>query len=155
MATPEDRRSAVERRIARSGLDEARLGKPLSRRARQTRRSLEAYLQAGVMPRYMERLREIETETARLRNEIGAAYRRLRERHGDDQQAFARAWRARAHRWRFDEINELIKDHNEWYPAEARLPLNPRTGDYVTLRGRSYRRRPLGPDWVLEQFPAR
>jgi hypothetical protein len=29
-----------------------------------------------------------------------------------------------------------------------------RTRDYVTINGRSYRRRELGPDWVLEQFPA-
>ena len=37
---------------------------------------------------------------------------------------------------------------------EARLPLDPRTRDYVSIRGRSYRREELGPDWVLEQFPA-
>jgi len=32
--------------------------------------------------------------------------------------------------------------------------MNPRTGDYVPVGGRSYRRPVLGPDWVLEQFPA-
>src|SRR4051795_5013787 len=31
----------------------------------------------------------------------------------------------------------------------------PRTRDYVLLRGRSYRRPELGPEWVLERFPAR
>jgi hypothetical protein len=148
------RRSLVERRIVRSGVDEAREGKPLSRRARQTRRTVEAYLAAGVMPRYMERLREIENERHRLRDRIARAYYLTRERCGDDRDEFARAWRKRAHEWPFDDINELIKQHNDWYPIESGLPLDPRTRDYVPIRGRSYRRTPLGPDWVLEQFPA-
>jgi len=29
------------------------------------------------------------------------------------------------------------------------------TGDYVTVTGRSFRRQPLGADWVLERFPPR
>ena len=29
-----------------------------------------------------------------------------------------------------------------------------RTRDYVKVQGRSYRRPVLGPEWVLEQFPA-
>jgi hypothetical protein len=148
------RRSVVERRIVRSGVDEAREGKPLSRRARQTRRTVEAYLAAGVMPRYMERLREIEAERANLRRRIGRAYRALKEACGDDREAFARRWRERAHAWSFDDINQLIKEHNDWYPIESGLPLDPRTRDYVPIRGRSYRRTPLSAEWVLEQFPA-
>ena len=150
----EPRRSVVERRIVRSGVDEAREGKPLSRRARQTRRTVEAYLAAGVMPRYMERLREIEAERANLRRRIARAYRGLKEACGDDREAFARRWRERAHEWPFDDINQLIKEHNDWYPIESGLPLDPRTRDYVPIRGRSYRRTPLSPEWVLEQFPA-
>ena len=144
----------VERTIARSTIDESGVGKPLSRRARHTRRSVEAYLAAGVMPRHMERLREIEAERKRLRNKIGRTYRRLSEAYGDDREGFASEWRERARHWSFDHINRLISDHNEWYPVEAQLPLNPRTGDYVLIRGRSYRREPLDADWVLEQFPA-
>ena len=128
-------------------------GRPLSRRARQTRRSVEAYLAAGVLPRYMERLREIETERARLGRRIARAYRALEEACGDDREAFARRWRKRAHEWRFDHINQLIEEHNEWYPIESGLPLDPRTRDYVPIRGRSYRREPLSPEWVLERFP--
>jgi hypothetical protein len=148
-----DPRSVVERRIIRSGVDESREGRPLSRRARQTRRTVEAYLATGVMPRYMERLREIEAERAQLRRQIARAYRALEEACGDDREAFARRWRARARSWRFDHINRLIQEHNDWYPIESGLPLDPRTRDYVPIRGRSYRRTPLGADWVLEQFP--
>ena len=154
MAEEERRRSLVERRIVRSGVDESREGKPLSRRARQSRRTVEAYLAAGVMPRYMERLREIEAERANLRRRIGRAYRALKETCGEDRDAFARRRRERADQWSFDEINQLIEEHNDWYPIESGLPLDPRTRDYVPIRGRSYRRTPLGPDWVLENFPA-
>jgi hypothetical protein len=147
-------RSLVERRIVRSGVDESREGKPLSRRARQTRRTVEAYLAAGVMPRYMERLREIEAERRSLRRRLALAYSKLMEKCGDDRDAFARAWRKRVNEWSFDDINQLIQEHNDWYPIESGLPLDPRTRDYVPIRGRSYRRTPLGPDWVFEQFPA-
>ena len=154
MAEEERRRSLVERRIVRSGVDESREGKPLSRRARQSRRTVEDYLAADVMPRYLERLREIEAERANLRRRIGRAYRALKETCGEDRDAFARRWRERADQWSFDEINQLIEEHNDWYPIESGLPLDPRTRDYVPIRGRSYRRTPLGPDWVLENFPA-
>src|SRR4051794_32507981 len=152
----EDPRTPVEKRLARSFVDpEGGYGKPLSRRVRQTKRSVEAYLKAGVMPRYMERLREIETGIRSERRRIARAYAELVEEHGHDPEEFARRWRARVRSWRFDKLNELIREHNEWYPIEANLPMDPRTRDYVLMRGRSYRRPELTPRWVFEQFPAR
>ena len=58
-----------------------------------------------------------------------------------------------AHAPAFDDLNELIRQHNEWYPIERDLPMDLRTRDYVQVNGRSYRRPELGPEWVLEQFP--
>jgi hypothetical protein len=149
-----DPRSPVERRIENTFEDTAGLGRPLSRRARQTRRSVEAYLNAGVVPRYMQRLREVDAEVEAQRSRIERSYRRLQERYGADSEAFARRWLTRARSFRFDAINELIREHNEWYPIEAQLPIDPRTGEYVGLRGRRFRRRELDLEWVLEQFPA-
>jgi hypothetical protein len=146
--------SPVERRIERAYEDTQELGKPLSRRARQTRRSVEAYLKAGVLPRYMERLREIERETEDHKQRLERVYRALQQEHAGDARAFARVWRARARSWRFDRLNELIDEHNEWYPIESQLPMDPRTKDYQRIRGRSYRREPVGADWVLRNFPA-
>jgi hypothetical protein len=88
------------------------------------------------------------------RRGLRAAYAGLREVWGDDRARFARRWHPIARTWRFDDVNDLIRDHNEWYPTESGLPLDPRTRDYVRLRGRSYRRDELGPDWVLDRFPA-
>jgi hypothetical protein len=50
-------------------------------------------------------------------------------------------------------VNDLIERHNRWYPVEARLPMDPRTRDYVKVGGRSYRRDPLDESWILERFP--
>ena len=37
---------------------------------------------------------------------------------------------------------------------ERDLPMDPRTGDYVLIRGRSYRRSRLDAAWILDRFPA-
>jgi len=152
----DDPRTPVEKRLERSFIDpDSGYGKPLSRRTRQTKRSVESYLKGGVLPRYMERLREIETSKRSHRRELERAYRDLREKCGHDPDEFARRWRERVARWPFDAINELIRQHNDWYPIESNLPMDPRTRDYVRLRGRSYRRQELTPEWALEQFPPR
>jgi hypothetical protein len=150
----EDRRGPAERHIVRDlTAGEGGLGRPMSERARHTQRSVEAYLAAGVRPRWMERLLEIDRGVADARRRLADAHSALRDECGPDRARFARRWRAVAAAWRFDELNELIGQHNDWYPIERDLPMDPRTRDYVRIGGRSYRRRELGADWVLEQFP--
>jgi hypothetical protein len=147
-------RSPVERHVRRAMIDdEGGYGKPLSRRQRQTKRTLESYLRAGVVPRYMQRLREIEQERRRQEAWLDRAYRQLAERCAGDADEFERRWRATAESWNFDRLNQLVREHNEWYPIERQLPMDPRTRDYVQIRGRSYRRDELGADWVLDRFP--
>jgi exoribonuclease II len=150
---PEPRRvSAVERRIARSREDDRAAGR-LSEASIRRERTLEGYLKSGLIPRYMERLRDIHTMIDAHRRALAEAHTELRERHAGDDAAFARAWRERVERWSFDEVNELIRQHNEWYPVERQLPFDLRTRDYVLIAGRSYRREELTADWALEQFP--
>jgi hypothetical protein len=101
----------------------------------------------------MERVIEIDRGTAAARRRLERAYRTLQGQYADDPAGFAPAWRAVAESSRFDDLHELIRQHNEWYPIERDLPMDPRTRDYVLLSGRSYRHRELTPEWVLEQFP--
>ena len=152
---PEERNrqlTPVERLLARKREYEGS-GLKLSEHAMQYQRSLEGYFQAGNRPRWMERLAEIEQGTTRARRLLERAYRDLREELGHDAQAFARRWRETAANWDFGEVNERIHQHNEWFPIERQLAVDPRTRDYVKISGRSYRREPLTPEWVLEQFP--
>src|SRR4051812_1089575 len=140
-------RSAAERLVGKDLDASTGLGRELSERARSTQRSVEAYLKAGVRPRWMERIAEIDESIASQRRRFARRYRALREEHGGDRAAFAARWGAIAAEARFDELNELIRQHNEWYPIERDLPMDLRTRDYVLIAGRDYRRPLLGPEW--------
>ncbi len=124
------------------------------RRALADPRSIERYIRSRVMPRFIERLREIEDDKVEHGVRLGRAYARVRRTHGADPLAFEQRWRTLASEWRFDGVNELIRQHNEYYPIERNLPVDPRTGEYLTVNGRPYWREPLGPEWILELFPA-
>src|SRR6188508_2434390 len=144
--------SAAERLVKKDLDGSSGLGKPISSRARLSQRTVESYLKAGVKPRWMERIGEIDSAIAHQRRRFERAHRNLRAEADGDEEAFARRWTEFAERARFDELNELIQQHNDWYPIERDLPMDLRTRDYVRVGGRSYRRTPLSPEWVLEQF---
>jgi len=143
--TPRDRRNleGLEADLRDSPLR----GRELSLRLRNFRPDAGSYLASlgGPLP-YMARLREIDALTIQHEQRLADAYETL----GGDPAA----WAALARRWDFGEVNDLIERHNRWYPAESRLPMDPRTGDYALVNGRSYRRRPLDASWVLERFPS-
>jgi hypothetical protein len=149
-----EERTPAERVLRQSLIDEHGMGKPFSERVRHSRRTLEAYLKAGSIPRWMERVNEIDQGIAAERRRFAERHRSLRAECGRDRAEFARRWHAIAEAARFDDLNELIRQHNDWYPIERDLPMDMRTRDYVKVNGRSYRRPELGPDWVLEHFPA-
>ena len=125
----------------------------LSRRELNAPGALEAYIRAAILPRFMERLRELDDELAVHRVRLELSYRKIAEECDGDDELFARRWRATAEAWNFDHANELIRQHNEYYPIERDLPVDPRTGEYVTIMGRPYWREPVGPNWILERFP--
>jgi hypothetical protein len=101
----------------------------------------------------MERIAEVDSGIAREKRRIERAYRMLKEQCAREPAAFAERWRQQAHSYSFDKLNELIGQHNAWYPIERDLPMDPRTLDYVPVHGRSYRRPVLDAQWVLEHFP--
>jgi hypothetical protein len=68
-------------------------------------------------------------------------------------QRFAREWRELVAQRSFDDVNDLVRDHNEWYPVERQLPMDPHTGEYVLIAGRSYTREELTAEWALARFP--
>lgn len=155
MADPR-RDSPAARYVRERTEDVPGAGRPLTERARIAQRSVEAYLTgANNPPRWMERVREIDRALARERRLLTAERRALRARFRGDADGFARAWRAFAERRgrsaEYRELNELIRAHNEWYPVERNLPVNPRTGEWVTVGGRSFLRPLVGPEWILRE----
>jgi len=150
----EDQRSLVERIVGRDLDESVGKGRPLSSRAQQRQRSIEAYLKVGVRPRWMERVADIDAGIARERRRLERTYRALREEYAGAPESFAERWLEVIRAWPLDRLNELIDQHNQWYPIERQLAVNPRTGEYVRIAGRSYRRPVLDEAWVLSQFPA-
>jgi hypothetical protein len=149
--TPRDRaqREALEADLLESPL----AGKPVRRRLRNFRPGADAALRAlGGPLAWMRRLRTIELLIAAHEERLREEWTELREAHADDQE-FADAWRALAERWSFADVNDVIERHNRYYPIETRLAMNPRTGDFVPVNGRPYRREPLDAAWILERFP--
>jgi hypothetical protein len=131
-------------------------GKPLPRRLRNFRPDAANYLvSVSGPPPYMQRLQAIERETARHERRLEDAWSALADKCGADAVGFAARWRRIAQRWRFDDVNDLIERHNRHYPIEARLPMDPRTGDFVRVGGERYERRPLEADWILARFPSK
>jgi hypothetical protein len=147
-----DVKTPAERLIERSHIDDTGQGKPLDERARQRQRSVEAYLRGEALPRYMQRAVDIEKATREHERQLRRAYEQLRRVVGDPD--LGRRWREVARSWDFEVVNQLIREHNEWYPVERDLPMNVRTRHYVLVNGRSYRRTELDEAWILARFPA-
>ena len=129
-------------------------GRRVRLRAHPFSPSPESYVASlgGPLP-YMVRLREIEAATQAAERALAERWGELSTQSGGDAERFERAWRRAAAGWNFVEVNELIDRHNRFYPAEARLPMDPRTRDYVLVNGESYRRARLDEDWILRRFP--
>jgi hypothetical protein len=148
-------------RTEREALSEDLKGNPLAgeavpTRLRNFRPDAAAQLAALAGPvAWMRRLRAIEIEIEQHEEQLGELWAALREEYANDEDRFENEWERIAELWDFGEVNELIARHNRHYPAESRLPMNPRTGDFVLVNGQPYTRRPLDADWILTRFPAR
>jgi hypothetical protein len=116
--------------------------------------AVERYIRGGVMPRFMHRLRDIDAELHLHATRLERRHAELREECGRDAAEFARRWRELARGWNFERVNALIEQHNEYYPIERNLPVDSRTGEYLTVSGRPYLREPAGAEWILRRFPA-
>ena len=122
-------------------MDEPR---PLPQRLRNFRPDVESAVRAlGGPLAWMRRLRAIEDAYEQHVRQLDAAYLQT---DPDD-------WPHVAEQWDFSGINGLIERHNENFPAESRLPMDPRTRDFVRVGGRTYRREPLDAEWILRRWP--
>jgi hypothetical protein len=142
--TPRDRREREA--LAEDVRGNPMAGRPLRRRIRNFRPDADAQIAAlGGPLAWMRRLRAIEAEIERHEQQLAEAY---------ELSESPEEWRRVAESWDFSEVNDLIERHNRHYPAESRLPMNPRTGDFVLVNGRPYTRELLDADWILSRFPA-
>ena len=110
----DEQRSQVER-IVGQDLDETTgKGKPLSSRAAQTQRSIDAYLKSGVRPRWMERVADIDAGIAYERRRLERAYRALQAECDGDDALFAARW--------LREPDVGLALDPEWHVNEGEIP---------------------------------
>ena len=150
--TPQERR---DRETLEADLEGSPVkGEPLRQRLRNFRPDAESAIRAlGGPTAWMRRLRAIEDALDQHERQLGESWRALAAEVSDDAE-FARRWAEQARTWSFASVNELIERHNANFPAEARLPMDPKTRDFVRVNGRSYQREPLDERWILARFPA-
>ena len=152
---PETSRDREERRVIAADLAGSPVtGKPLRQRLRNFRPDADSAVRAlGGPTIWMRRLHAIEDELERHEAQLTEAWRGLAN-EVTDAADFEQRWLETAHLWSFAQVNDLIERHNRNFPVEARLPMDPRTRDFVKINGRPYQREPLDADWILARWPA-
>ncbi|HTQ41822.1 MAG TPA: hypothetical protein VMI75_03625 [Polyangiaceae bacterium] len=76
------------------------------------------------LPAFVRRLRTIE--------DLEAAIVRLVASGQHERQA----------KWLLDRLNDLVSRHNRYYPIEAELPIDPRTGELLDRDGKHWKPMP-------------
>lgn len=110
-------------------------------------------LAVGGAPAWSRRLKRIHDLTLAAAAELHAEWQTLAQKARGDRSRFAAGWQQHAERFDFRAINELVERHNRYFPAEANLPMDIKTLDYVSFAGADYRRAKLDATWILTQFP--
>jgi hypothetical protein len=95
--------------------------------------SLEARVRAAAgIPAHMRRKRRIEDLEMTLQNALADVFEKALYQSGDEQQAQT-AMVEYAKQMNLGLLNELIDRHNRYYPIEANLPMDVRTGRLMFL----------------------
>ena len=110
-------------------------------------------LAVGGAPAWSRRLKRIHDMTNSMSEDLDAAWHKWAQSVRGNASRFAAEWQRQAASTDFSRLNELIENHNRYFPIEANLAMDPKTLDYVKFGDEDYRRRPLTVAWVLEQFP--
>lgn len=92
------------------------------------------------VPSWAARKRRIEDDELRYVNELVELHVRLRKR-GDAPSEVELALQAAAVAFDLTKLNERVRTHNRYYPVEANLPMDFKTGAYLVY----------GRPWVPEE----
>lgn len=106
------------------------------------------------VPIYAERKRRIEDLEAAMVKKLCEHYDKL-VAEGVAPDAARRDVHERARAVDLSRVNALIEKHNRYYPIEANLPVDPRTGAYLLFGRRWHPERPWTLERLLEALDAR
>jgi len=107
------------------------------------------------VPSYAARKRRIEDGVDDLLSFLEEHEAKLRA-EGKGDREIAGALEAAARRIDLDALNRLVEHHNRYYPIEADLPIDPRTGAFLLRRGTPFEPElPLDAARLLALYAAR
>jgi hypothetical protein len=96
--------------------------------------SLDARVRAAAgVPAYMRRKRRIEDLEEAMRQALVEVYQQALEDNGGDEAAAKSTMQQRAREMDLGLLNDLIDRHNRYYPIEANLPTDVKTGKLMSL----------------------
>ncbi len=125
-------------------------GRPLPKRGATAAPSVQA---SFGLPNRIERLKRIEQELERQHRRLRAAWTELAEDCANDAAAFRERWSQRLRGWSFLEHDELVDEHNEWFPIEARLVWNRELDDYRAPFGLPWRKAHVDREAIAATYP--
>lgn len=154
MADTTYRERILARQLASHKFDEEVIGKPLEIPQVNFTISLEKKIQAlSGPPYYIVRARRIEIMTDQLMEDLAAEYGKMINKLGGRPAVFARKWKKLVESWPLDRINDLIEKHNMYYPVEADLRMDPKSGAPMMGSGPWKPREKITAESLLDRFP--
>jgi len=104
-------------------------------------------------PYYMVRARRIENMIDQLMEDLTAVYKNMIGKWGGRPALFTRKWKKLIDDWPLDRLNDLIEKHNMYYPIEADLRMDPRSGAPMMGSALWEPREKVTVNNLLERFP--
>ena len=105
--------------------DEDIIGKPLEIPSVHFTIPLSKKIQAlSGPPYYVVRARRIEQTTDQLMEDLAIEYRKMIKKFVNRPKVFSSKWKSLIEAWPLDKLNDLIENHNNYYPIEANLQID-------------------------------
>lgn len=103
-------------------------------------------------PPYAVRAKTVEDLTEKLHQALRAQWKELAENETDGKR-FERVWKAVIETLELDRLNDLIKEHNTFYPIEANLKEHPDTGKLMIGNTPWKPKKKFTPEYLLDMYP--
>ncbi len=104
-------------------------------------------------PPYAVRAKLIEDIIEKLEAELEKQWKNIAETYNHDPEKFERIWKAVVETLDLKKLDELIKEHNTYYPIEANLREDPDTGQLMIGATPWKPKKKVTPKSLIEKFP--
>ena len=105
-------------------------------------------------PSYAVRAKYLEDMTDKLMDDLARQYRQVAESCRQHPAKFKKIWTAIVETIDLSDLNQLVNEHNTFYPIEANLQADPETGQIMMGATPWKPKKKLSAEGLLARFPA-